>query len=218
MYSYRCSNSGTQHGGLIIQYALYGVQQHFPNFPDHLYVQDVVTFDTPFGGITSNSITFGQPIFGIEDNIQVEQMQQDSTFMNEMQSNAAQNPQGAGPGTDWTMMGSIEYENSSESSTYPCDELLEISDQIDVATFMQGGHKSLYDTGCYSHGGMLLDENTNGNSEDVWNAIYYWCDGCSQSPSGPEGPFNDPNNAWTIDTIAPQPFFHMLYALYLPTW
>lgn len=171
-------------GGLIVRWAIHGVQARIVPFPPALDVQDVVTFATPHGGVPP-----GSTIFTCGGCTEGNEMQATSSLMNDMY-NYAQNPQGSGWGTDWTMIGGVAFYNLG------CDVV-----SSSEATYMQGGHKSYFTSPCYSHGGYLTD------TSDSSNADIYWCDGCAVSPS-----------SWHYWTGAPHALRHMLYALYVSNW
>jgi Putative serine esterase (DUF676) len=174
-------------GGLIIRYALHGVQAHITPFPPTLYVQDVVTFDTPHGGIPN-----GTPLFYCGNCLEFQQMQVGSSFMNDLSSHA-QNPQGSGWGTDWTMMGSW----GTILGVF-CDI---VAFQQHTAIDMDSGHKSAFYSPCYTHGGFLTD------TSDSLDTTIDFCDKCAISPS-----------AWTRSTSAPHALLRMFNALYSSSW
>ncbi len=171
-------------GGLIIRWALHGVQAGVWPFPGLVYVQDVVTFSTPHGGVPE-----GSTIFTCGGCTQGNEMQSGNQFMKDTYT-YAQNPQGSGWGTDWTMIGGVAVYNLG------CDVI-----SSSESTYMQGGHKSYFTSPCYNHGGYLTD------TSDAGNAHIYWCDGCAISPS-----------SWTYWSGAPHALRHMLYALYTSGW
>jgi hypothetical protein len=172
-------------GGLIVRYALYGTHAHLGGvFPPVLYIQDVVTFSTPHGGVP-----LGSSLIDCGNCAEGQEMTSGSSFMNEMY-NSAQNPQGGGWGTDWTMMGGKAiYQLGCDYVSYG------------EATYMNLGHKSYFTLPCYSHGGYLTDTN------DASDAHIYWCDGCATAPS-----------SWNYWGGAPHSLRHMLFALYLSSW
>jgi hypothetical protein len=171
-------------GGLIIRWAIHGVQAAISPFPPLIYVQDIVTFATPHGGVPVGSTIF--TCFGCTEG---NEMQSSSSLMNDMY-NHAQDPQGDGWGTDWTMIGGVAFYNLG------CDVV-----SSSEATYMNKGHKSYFTSPCYTHGGYLTD------TSDAGNAHIYWCDGCQVSPS-----------SWTYWGGAPHSLRHMLYALDVSGW
>lgn len=185
-------------GGLIARYGIYQWTRHYnSNFTGigSMYVQDVVTLDTPHGGVPVVSL------FACGNCTQFDEMQSPDAFMQEMYNGTTtngvfhpgQNPQGSGWGTDWTLMGSF-----GTSFGVPCD-LLEY--QYHTATYMSGGHKSGFYTPCYDHGGFLTD------TSDAGDATIDWCDGCATAPS-----------SWIRWTQAPHALKHMLLALMYSNW
>ena len=185
-------------GGLIARYGIYQWTRHYnSNFTGigNLYVQDVVTLDTPHGGVPVVSL------FACGNCTQFDEMQWPDAFMQEMYNGTTtngvfhpgQNPQGSGWGTDWTLMGSF-----GSNVGIPCDVL---EYQHHTATYMAGGHKSGFYTPCYNHGGFLTD------TSDAGDATIDWCDGCATDPS-----------SWTRWTQAPHALKHMLLALMSSNW
>lgn len=185
-------------GGLIARYGIYQWSRHYnSSFTaiTNLYVQDVVTLDTPHGGVPVVSL------FACGNCTQFDEMQSPDNFMQELYNGTTtngvfhpgQNPQGAGWGTDWTLMGSF-----GSNFGIPCDV---VEYQYHSATYMAGGHKSGFYTPCYDHGGFLTDTSDNGD------ATIDWCDGCSTDPA-----------SWHHWTGAPHALHHMFYALYLSNW
>jgi hypothetical protein len=141
-------------GGLIVRWMLYAEQNNGTVgkgvFPPVLYVQDIYTVSTPHNGTAYAFLG----VFW-----QAEEMQTGSSFMNAINDTASgRNPQ-ATHGTDWTTMGN-----------YPSDSDYVVSDTS--ATHMDNGHKLLYVSPRYSHGGSLNDTTEN------WGATTYRCDGC----------------------------------------
>jgi Putative serine esterase (DUF676) len=171
-------------GGLIARWAIHGVQAQLASFPSQIYVQDIVTLSTPHGGVPP-----GSTIFTCLGCTQGNEMQSGSSFMNDTY-NYAQNPQGSGWGTDWTMIGGVAIYNLG------CDVI-----SSSEATYMNLGHKSYFTWPCYSHGGYLTD------TSDSADGHIYWCDGCAISPS-----------SWNRSTSSPHSLRHMLYALYVSSW
>lgn len=185
-------------GGLIARYGIYQWTRHYNgSFTGigSLYVQDVVTLDTPHGGVPVVSL------FSCGNCTQFDEMQWPDAFMQELYNGTTtngvfhpgQNPQGSGWGTDWTMMGSF-----GTNFGIPCDV---VEYQYHSATYMSGGHKSGFYSPCYDHGGFLTDTSDNNN------ATIDWCDGCATAPS-----------TWNHWTAAPHALKHMLYALMLSNW
>lgn len=171
-------------GGLIVRWAIHGVQAHLASFPPSLLVQDVVTLSTPHGGVPAGSNIF--TCFGCTEG---DEMVSGSSFMNDTY-NYAQDPQGSGWGTDWTMIGGKAFYQLG------CDVV-----SSSEATYMNLGHKSYFTSPCYSHGGYLTD------TSDSSDAHIYWCDGCPVTPS-----------SWNYWGGAPHALRHMLYALYVSNW
>lgn len=197
-------------GGLITRWALYATQFD-PKLPPYLLVQDVITFDTPHGGVPTAfyliACVWDQKTRR-SDCQQSDELLDNSDFIHEMHDGSehnglhysGQNPQGAGPGTDWTMIGQ------------GCDE-----DPVDyhTATYMSGGHKVTFVNyhPCYGHGGFVTDwgpgsnqypDSSNGDTQD---ADILWCDECAANPS-----------LWQYWNTAPHALRLMLIALYLPDW
>ncbi|MBF6591410.1 MAG: hypothetical protein IVW57_12910 [Ktedonobacterales bacterium] len=171
-------------GGLIIRWAIHGVQARLSAFPPLIYVQDVVTLSTPHGGVP-----LGSTIFTCGGCTEGNEMQSTNAFMNDTY-NYAQDPQGNGWGTDWTMLGGVAFYNLG------CDVV-----SSSEATYMKYGHKSYFTSPCYSHGGYPTD------TSDSADARIYWCDGCPVTPS-----------SWTSWSSAPRSLRHMLYALNVSNW
>ena len=156
-YGQNAQGVGHSMGGLILQWAIYGVHAHLSSFPPTILMQDVVTIAAPHDGTVSAST-----IVSCNNCIQAQQMVTGSSFINDL-VNLAQNPQGSGWGTDWTMMG---------GQFITCDVISSKS-----ATYMNLGHKLYFTWPCYTHGGYLTDTN------DAGDADIYWCDGCATVPS-----------------------------------
>lgn len=87
---------GHSMGGLIVRYAIARVQSSDDDFPDRLFVEEVVTMGTPHGGTTLGS---GCPTID-----QCGQMRRGRGLIEWLAANA-NNPQATG-GTEWTVMGS----------------------------------------------------------------------------------------------------------------
>ncbi|HET8907255.1 MAG TPA: hypothetical protein VFN11_09855 [Ktedonobacterales bacterium] len=156
-YGQNVQGVGHSMGGLILRWAIYGVHAHLSSFPPSILIQDVVTIAAPHDGTVSAST-----IVSCNNCIQAQQMVTGSSFINDL-VNLAQNPQGSGWGTDWTMMG---------GQFLTCDVISSKS-----ATYMNLGHKLYFTWPCYTHGGYLTDTN------DAGDADIYWCDGCATVPS-----------------------------------
>lgn len=156
-YGQNVQGVGHSMGGLILQWAIYGVHAHLSSFPPSILMQDVVTIAAPHDGTSGVST-----IVSCNNCIQAQQMVTGSSFINDL-VNLAQNPQGSGWGTDWTMMG---------GQFLTCDVISSKS-----ATYMNLGHKSYFTWPCYTHGGYLTDTN------DAGDAHLYWCDGCATVPT-----------------------------------
>src|SRR5258706_526147 len=124
-------------GGLIVRWMLYAEANNATVgqgvFPPVLYVQDVYTISTPHNGT-------GYAFLG--GFYQAQEMQTGSAFLNALNGSASgRNPQGTN-GTDWTTMGN-----------YPSDSDFVVTDTS--AVYMDGGHKGLFSSPRYSHGGLL---------------------------------------------------------------
>jgi hypothetical protein len=171
-------------GGLIARWAIYGTEFGISPFPPIVDVQDAVTFATPMGGVPP-----GSTIFTCGGCTEGNEMQSNNSFMHDTY-NLAQDPQGDGWGTDWTMIGGVAIYNLG------CDVV-----SSSEATYMDSGHKSYFTSPCYSHGGYLTD------TSDAGDAHIKWCDGCAISPS-----------SWNTWNGAPHSLRHMLYALYVSNW
>jgi triacylglycerol esterase/lipase EstA (alpha/beta hydrolase family) len=156
-YGQNVQGVGHSMGGLILQWAIYGVHAHLSSFPPSILMQDVVTIAAPHDGTVSVST-----IVSCNNCVQAQQMVTGSSFINDL-VNLAQNPQGSGWGTDWTMMG---------GQFLTCDVISSKS-----ATYMNLGHKSYFITPCYTHGAYLTD------TSDAGDAHIKWCDGCPTAPS-----------------------------------
>jgi triacylglycerol esterase/lipase EstA (alpha/beta hydrolase family) len=156
-YGQNVQGVGHSMGGLILQWAIYGVHAHLSSFPPSILMQDVVTIAAPHNGTVSIST-----IVSCNNCIQASQMVTGSSFINDL-VNLAQNPQGSGWGTDWTMIG---------GRIVTCDVISSKS-----STYMNLGHKSYFTWPCYTHGAYLTDTN------DAGDADIYWCDGCATVPS-----------------------------------
>jgi hypothetical protein len=196
-------------GGLIVRNALYQVQQHksaaMP--PGPLLVSDVVTIATPHGGVPNASATIVNPIEANIENAlnvftcvtcqQFRQMQVGGKFMNEM-ADFAQNPQG-GQGTDWTLIGQGRHELTQK----PACDFVDL--QANSAVYMDGGHKVIYETPCYDHGGYL------GDQSDVNSATAYVCDNACKRP------FADGDN-WQLKENYPHALARVFEALFLPDY
>jgi Putative serine esterase (DUF676) len=141
-------------GGLIVRWMLYAEQNNSTIgqsvFPPVLYVQDVYTISTMHNGVVYAFLS---------STWQAQQMQRGSSFITAINATSSGRDPQATNGTDWTTMGN-----------YPSDTDLVVSDTS--AVHMDGGHKLLYITPRYSHGGSLNDIN------ESWDALTYRCDGC----------------------------------------
>jgi hypothetical protein len=141
-------------GGLIVRWMLYAEQNNSTIgqsvFPPVLYVQDVYTISTMHNGVVYAFLS---------STWQAQQMQRGSSFITAINATSSGRDPQATNGTDWTTMGN-----------YPSDTDLVVSDTS--AVHMDGGHKLLYVTPRYSHGGSLNDIN------ESWDALTYRCDGC----------------------------------------
>ena len=176
---------GHSMGGLIVRYALYGTAHQLGGvFPPYLYMQDAVSLSAPHGGVPPYSA-----VIACSNCVEGQQMTQGSSFMNEMY-NSAQNPQGAGPGTDWTTLGGKAIWELG------CDYV-----SAGEATYMTQGHKTYYTSPCYGHGGYLTDTN------DATDGHVHYCNGCPTSPS-----------SWSTSNYAPHALHRLFYSLYLSTW
>jgi pimeloyl-ACP methyl ester carboxylesterase len=108
---------GHSMGGLIIRYAVAGVQRGLSGFPPKLLVEDAVTIASPHGGARAG--------VWLCPYTECDQMHAGSSLLKWMESNAW-NPQAYG-GTDWSSMGSDQDnyvaadravgENTSHSGT-----------------------------------------------------------------------------------------------------
>jgi triacylglycerol esterase/lipase EstA (alpha/beta hydrolase family) len=183
-------------GGLIIRYAIYAVHSQIdPHFPPKLYVQDVVTLDTPQGGLSGSTTTALAAIFLCAYCNQVIEMENSSDFMTELSKIEAQSPQ-ATNGTDWTMLGS---QGTKLAGLYHCDFLSEFEGT--TATDMNGGHKYVYYSPCYGHSDFKTD------NSDTQDATVNYCDQCTATPSN-----------WTRITKGQRSLLRMLYALTSQNW
>lgn len=156
-YGQNVQGVGHSMGGLILQWAIHGVQAQIPSFPPAMLMQDVVTIAAPHDGTVSAST-----IVSCNNCIQAQQMVTGSSFINDL-INLAPNPQGSGWGTDWTTIG---------GQFLTCDVISSKS-----STYMNLGHKSYFTWPCYTHGGYLTD------TSDASDAHIYWCDGCAIAPA-----------------------------------
>lgn len=176
-------------GGLIVRNMIYQVQQkkapeHFP--PTLGNISDIVTLESPHEGIGGDSLT--RLLSQCGNCTEVNELANQSYFMNEMQNNA-QNPQ-AKSGTDWTLIGS------------ECD----VVSYNTVSTWMDGGHKVRFrnnTTGapCYDHEGILMDEN------DASDAVVSWSNGQARN-----------SNYWINWAQAPHSLRYMMHALWFDSW
>lgn len=177
---------GHSMGGLLIRWALYDTPIDF-YLPPYLMVQDAVTMATPHGGIP----IVGAAIFLCGNCWQGNQMRTNNAFW-ETLNTYGQNPQGAGWGTDWTLMGS-----SCESFYNIFDPGVSWQSALD----MDGGHKTEYlNPPCYDHGAYLTDTSTN----DIAHADY--CTGCKRDV------LYYATNYW------PHSLYNMYFALQYSTW
>ncbi len=162
-------------GGLVMRWALYAAQ--FDNrLPHDLLVQNIVTFDTPHGGVPP-----GFALFACGGCVQGAQMFQGSPFMNELYAGSdhngahysAQSPQSASIGTTWTMMGNLCLRQNPLTSA--------------KTTYMAGGYKVIFSSPCYGHKGFMYDwgpgNNTDPNAAsanhgDTEDASVRFCDLC----------------------------------------
>ena len=177
---------GHSMGGLLIRWALYETPVD-ANLPPYIGVQDAVTMATPQGGIP----VVGAAIFLCGGCLQANQMRTNNTFW-EMLNSFGQNPQGAGWGTDWTMMG------SSCESFY---NVFDLGVSWQSALDMTGGHKTEYlNPPCYNHGGYLTDTSI------TENAHANFCDGC-----GPDVVTHSSN-------YFPRSLYNMLFSLEYSSW
>ncbi len=151
---------GHSMGGLIIRWALYDTPIDIA-LPPYIDVEDAVTMATPHGGIP----VAGAALFLCGECWQGQEMRTNNSFWQTLNNNG-QNPQGAGPGTDWSMMGS-----SCESFYNVFDPGVSWQSSLD----MDGGHKTEYlNPPCYDHGAYLQDTST------TQNAHANWCDFCAR--------------------------------------
>lgn len=177
-------------GGLIIRNTIYQVTQHkSSSMPSTLgSISDVVTFATPHNGAAA-----GAPWFVCGGCQQIKELENGSSFINEMYNNA-QNPQSSG-GTDWTLMGD-DY-----ASQGGCDQVVPAI----TAMFMTNGRKSVFLDLCYNHPDYLTD------NRDAFDTTIRWCDGCAIN-TDPVFP------GWHIAANMPHSLHHMMYALWLSNW
>ncbi|MDX6233867.1 MAG: hypothetical protein QOH68_2944 [Nocardioidaceae bacterium] len=92
-------------GGLITRYALAHVQSHDADFPPKLYVRDVVTLGTPFGGTSTQTCYLGMAVALWPE--QCNELQPNSGFLNNLQfNNARSSSQESTLVTDWSEVGS----------------------------------------------------------------------------------------------------------------
>jgi hypothetical protein len=156
-YGQNVQGVGHSMGGLILQWAIYGVHAHLSSFPPTMLMQDAVTIAAPHDGTVSAST-----IVSCNNCTQAQQMVTGSSFINDL-VNLAEDPQGSGWGTDWTMIG---------GRFLACDVISSKS-----STYMNLGHKSYFTWPCYTHGAFLTD------TSDAGDADIYWCDGCTSVPT-----------------------------------
>ncbi len=137
-------------GGLITRWALYATPFE-PALPPYLLIQDVVTMGTPHYGAPP-----AYAFFYCGSCLQGSQIETAMPFMQEL-INSGQNPQGSA-GTDWTMLGST------------CD----IANTLvgNDTEWMTSGHKVLFSSPCYDHGGYM------GDTSNTWDASEQYCDFC----------------------------------------
>jgi hypothetical protein len=145
---------GHSMGGLILRYALYGVQSHNPDFPPYLYVEDVVTLGTPHLGSGWAS--------GCTWSYECVQMENGSSFINFL-SSSAPNPQATG-GTDWTTIGSYDDGIVAEGS----------------AVGMSSAHKVKYINPSIGHSDYMNDTSDTSDADVEWwdtpGPWYSWYD------------------------------------------
>jgi hypothetical protein len=125
-------------------------------------------------------------------------MQVGSQFMNEM-ANSAQNPQGGGDGTDWTLIG----QGRKDLTQPPACDFVDV--QPNSAVYMDGGHKVIYQTPCYNHGGYL------GDQTELLDATAWVCDNACKRP------FADGDN-WQFKDNYPRSLQRVFEALFLPDY
>jgi putative serine esterase DUF676 len=150
---------GHSMGGPLIRYMMVQVAAQNTFFPPYVYVQDAVTFDGPIGGTQAGGEYVTCAALCWQGQELDPSSQAGRTFYSQLKSNL--NPQGAGPGTDWTAMGSY------------CG-----CDPFDVwnVMYQNYGHRLAYGISMgYEHGTFLVD------SQDYYNASQYYCDGCVES-------------------------------------
>src|SRR5690348_1823041 len=97
-------------GGLIAHWAIFGVQHHLAGYPSYLYVSQVVTFDTPHGGIPSIA-TLGCGNCRMAYNMAPDADDNPadgapSAFINTLLSEVYAPMGSPGVPTEWTLMGS----------------------------------------------------------------------------------------------------------------
>jgi triacylglycerol esterase/lipase EstA (alpha/beta hydrolase family) len=184
-------------GGLIIRYAMYAsnyrlsikrtirdaLANAYPvnlSFPGPLRISNVVTIDTPHGGLN-----FGAAFTCVSPCIERDEMTSGSDFMNSL-FNHAQSPQGQG-GTKWMLMGSA-------CAFLGCS----LTDSISAFTnsrYMNGAWlKVWYTCGpiCYSHGSFLTDSNQN------WDTNVKFCTYCKAGDDGPNDTHNMPRSLYMM--------------------
>lgn len=178
-------------GGLIIRYALYASRGACMRetldglnvclkFPPSLRISNVVTIDTPHGGIAANLICNDC----IEGNEMVSHVA-GNDFMGTLY-NEAQSPQGQG-GTMWMLMGSA-------CAIFGCSWKDSISAYTN-SRYMKGAWlKVLYTCVpiCYSHGSFLTDSSYN------WDTNVKFCTYCQAGVDGPKDTLNMPHSLYMI--------------------
>jgi hypothetical protein len=134
-------------GGLIMRYALAQVERGNKDFPDHLYVEDVVTLGTPHAGSAWASLVS----LGCKAAVQqCDQLRPTSSFILWL-ALKAQDPQ-ALRGTDWTVIGSRD------------DQVVKPHDS---AVAMDAAHKVMYLDGNHIGHGAYMYEISNELTADV---------------------------------------------------
>ncbi|HLG65534.1 MAG TPA: hypothetical protein VKY19_26655 [Ktedonosporobacter sp.] len=166
-------------GGLVTRWALYATPFE-PALPPFLLVQDIVTMGTPHDGAPP-----AYAFFYCSSCTQGGQIETLMPFMQEL-INKGQNPQ-ANDGTDWTMLGS------------QCD-IANVLNSNDTA-WMTGGHKVIFKSPCYDHGGYMGDTATSSD------ASMLFCDFCGTPPV-----------TYSTDNSSPHSLGNMFLALELSTW
>jgi hypothetical protein len=163
-------------GGLIVRQALADTP-YVTAFPPYLNISDVATAGTPHQGLVDDAAGVLQIFSGCPGNcFEVDQMQRDSGFMQDLNSTSfrggfGRNPQGSG-GTDWTTMGS---DNDEVLQGCPSDiETLGAPEGLnpDICGMMPGAtHFVLYPgpNPNYNHGGYLTDESTTANADEEFS-------------------------------------------------